>query len=256
MTKTNIWVANEIFSQLNFLKTTTNLNQSLYSVLYGLYRSKNTTTLFLNSSFNLKSPKISTYYISFYESSYFWFLKRLSYFNTCKTNQVLSSTNPFFKNLTNQLIIVPNELGFKLQFKNFLTLLLKSAFLTNNNLFNQMNYLGYEKALTNNNYVLNSNKCSFIHLFKDPHLIYRNQPLFNLTFSTLLLELSRTNALSQKKFEYVKLGNFISIFFQNNFKLNPLKIYNLNLTDKQEFVSKRPFNEKIYLEDLITLSKL
>jgi len=228
----NMW-SSDLF---NTLENPQNVLNSELNITYGNFFKEKFSNQNLLNNYSINNSQNSSNFLSFYEQSYFWTLKRLFNFNSLEMGNIQFSFKPKTFSKTNQ------------QNSKFNTHLLKISSLYKSDLVTNFNFLNYVTpksfVLQNSNSVLESQVRDILNLSKENDLI-------SVDDESILLELTNSPSAKSPRFSfYNSLTNKPSKFLEDtslsdlttSSKNQPLFFY---IKDLQFF----------YVNDLIFLLK-
>lgn len=234
-----------IWSSENFKKYTNNkfFFNNISNLYYGdLFYIKNTpycatTKTFLSNNLNYLNNALL---LSFYETSYFWFIKRFYNFNTLPNNFIKSSVQ-FENNF-------PNELRTNLSFTNtalskyFISLsyLLKSNYFVNPQ-FNHLNSFAKPSLLENSHNSYN---------FKDLVTLLNDNDILESDNLDLLYWLTSSSISTNLKLSFFNYLNTISIENNNYRTFSLIKNTNQSFHEFNYWLIRSSFNiDNFYIKD-------
>jgi hypothetical protein len=238
----NLWIS-EYFYKKQF--------QNIYSSLFNLYYSKffDNKSLVNYTSYNYfltnnnDKPRAMEL-LSFYENSYFWFLKRFYSFNTTWSNFTKSNVSINYKNDISKIATYNNYNLNHLSYNSIIGFLLKSRHL-NLSQFSD-NLLEQPLFLTNFD-----EKDVFLHLkfnYKDLYTSFFDNEIFSKDNLNIVYWTTLTSSLSDNT-------SFINYFDFNYAPDSKVLFFKKNKVFEDRYLIKSTSNvDQIFLNDLIYLS--
>ena len=229
LTNHNMWAS-------GFLSNNSSANKIVKSELQVLYKDLYNDMFFTNflnqNSLNLFKTQLNL--LSFYETSYFWYLKKFYSFNTLKKNNF----NFFYK----PQLDLTKDLSEKQNLTLFSNKSLLKSISLNNYLINNYSSDSFQKSTLKAN--------SFF--LKDLNLAQNDNDLFNTEDELLTLDLL-TSSTFNNKLQFFSYFNQSLVDDAFNFNLKPLsKDVKINNNSKLIYNSK---SKNILLLDIFSLTR-
>ena len=220
-------------------------NKTIFDLLYNVNSSVSSNL----SLQNLGNPAANSLQaLSFYQSSFNWFLARSYNFSGLQTSPLTSSYELMYSPMTKV-----TELNSSDKLKMALTPYLQSSLLTNNLFLGQLSLPTCQIEVNNVSYGDNSN---LSYNVKDVYLSYSAQSAYNSTTLNILLDLLQANTSQPKLFQYPQVSKLEGQ--QNQFLVSG--DYTLNVQLKADVgLTVYPFTaslENVLLGDLVSYTAL
>jgi len=216
----NMW-ASDTFGKL--ANPTNTLNSEL-NLIYGNFFKTKFFNNYLLNNYSINTSTNSLNFLSLYEKSYFWTLKRLHNFNNLMINNIKFSLKPFSKSSFNNTNISASF--------NSTAAAFKSDLVTTNRLLN------YNLPTQNLDFSTNRLHDSS-YSTKDLFLVKNELSLITIDEENILIELSNSPSSNTPVFPFfTNRGNSASSYLENRpFKKPSLKKSNVNLPSSSLFLN-------------------